>query len=512
MRKRIYQWHRTLSLIIALPVLLWAGSGIMHPLMTNIRPRVAAQSIPPQPIDTSLINITLEEALRINHIDRFQSVRIVYIGAQQFYQLKVPGFPRLEYLSTQNGRRLQKGDELYARWLARQFLEGRKKDAMHPVMNMVIPAVHMSAEDCCSNATAAVLDDNGGASIKYVEFQEQFGKEYKYINRLLPVYKVGFDRADSIRVYVETGQDRFAFAMDKNRAVFDQLFSLFHTLGWLDMLGSFKHVIEGAIMLMAFCTTLMGLYIFFTTRSKTPNGNPVMRARRNHRRTSLVASLFTLLFTFSGGYHAFSKIAPEDIGRYAAQNSFRSTDTRPDMPQLLKATEGRPLNNIGLVKYRDTIYWQLYTRDTAGQRIRYVRAADYQTLPNGDETYARYLASVFSGHNDNAKSAAFVTRFAGEYGFVNKRLPVWRIDYGGNERYYIETSTGRLAARMDNGSLAEGYSFALLHKHEFMAWAGKPVKDASTIFWAATQIAMVLVGLLLYIRMKQRRAGTDSKK
>jgi len=36
MRKNIYKWHRTLSLIIALPVVRWAASGFMHPIMTNI--------------------------------------------------------------------------------------------------------------------------------------------------------------------------------------------------------------------------------------------------------------------------------------------------------------------------------------------------------------------------------------------------------------------------------------------------------------------------------------------
>jgi hypothetical protein len=41
MKKKIYQWHRTTSLIIAIPVILWAASGFMHPIMTTIRPKVA---------------------------------------------------------------------------------------------------------------------------------------------------------------------------------------------------------------------------------------------------------------------------------------------------------------------------------------------------------------------------------------------------------------------------------------------------------------------------------------
>jgi hypothetical protein len=52
--------------------------------------------------------------------------------------------------------------------------------------------------------------------------------------------------------------------------------------------------------------------------------------------------------------------------------------------------------------------------------------------------------------------------------------------------------------------MAEGYSFSLLHKHHFMDWGGKSVRDFSTMFWAAMQVAMVLVGLILYIKWRKR--------
>ncbi|HSC38876.1 MAG TPA: hypothetical protein VLD19_13435, partial [Chitinophagaceae bacterium] len=328
--------------------------------------------------------------------------------------------------------------------------------------------------------------------------------EYKYINRLLPVYKVSFDRPDGIRIYVETGQDRFAFAMDNKRAVFDRLFTFFHTLGWLDALGRFKHVVEGLIMAMAFFTTVMGLCIFFSTKTKKPQGNALLKARRNHRWTSVIVSLFALMFTFSGGYHAFSKLAPDDTGRYCVQNIFHPEDVQLDMDRLQSAIgPGQAITNIGLVKYNGMAYWQVYQPASAPL---YVKAADYSLLDRGEEKYAQCLATVFSGHvpGDIIKTER-ITKFTDEYGFVNKRLPVWKISYRAHERYYVETSTGRLGTRINDAALVEGYSFALLHKHEFMAWAGKPVKDFSTMFWAAAQLAMVTVGLLLWARSRKRR-------
>jgi len=53
--------------------------------------------------------------------------------------------------------------------------------------------------------------------------------------------------------------------------------------------------------------------------------------------------------------------------------------------------------------------------------------------------------------------------------------------------------------------MLEGYSFAFLHKHEFLTPLGKGVKDFSTMFWAAAQIALVTVGLILFFKVKQRK-------
>ena len=61
--KNIYRWHRLLSLTIALPVVLSAGSGIMHPIMTNIRPSVATQGLIPASVDSGRVVLSLGAAL-----------------------------------------------------------------------------------------------------------------------------------------------------------------------------------------------------------------------------------------------------------------------------------------------------------------------------------------------------------------------------------------------------------------------------------------------------------------
>ena len=548
MRKNIYQWHRTLSLIIALPVVLWAASGFMHPLMTNIRPRVAQQTYTMPAIDTHYLLVPLQQALQKNGIDSIATVRIIQINGNCFYQLKIPGENILRYISTQSGNLLKDGDALYARYLASIFLQGAAKDSSHqgrllasldkpagivPNSTTTTAQETIPEHDCCINATASVVNNSKGAPVTNVQFLEHFDTEYKNINRLLPVYRVDFARPDGIRIYVETAQDRFGFAMDNKRAVFDKIFTLFHTMSWLDGLGKAKLAIEILIMLAAFLSTLMGIYIFFISKGKKVSGNKLVKARWNHRYTSIIASLFTLLFTFSGAYHAWEKFTPDTRDRYFVEPHFAAASIALNWNQLLSALKTTEyITNIGLVNINTTTYWQVYHAPARQRKpgsdkkpgsdfvknmmvpapdTWYVNTSDYSILPKGEQVYAAYMASQFSGHNADAiVQTTPVTKFEGEYGFVNKRLPVWKLSYAtnSNERFYVETSTGKLSVRVDDKDLAEGYSFSFFHKHHFMDFAGKAWRDFSTMFWAAMQVAMVAIGMVLYLRYRKRQQKT----
>ena len=694
-KSNIYKWHRSFSLVIAIPVLLWAASGFMHPLMTNIRPKIATQGLNPIPVDSSKIRVPLQAALRLHHLDSIANFRLVHIDTNWFYQVvpathhanpaapnsaghssidassnklshpsidagvNIPGGPIADYaanipiyLSCLNGNVLPAGDWLYAQYLARQFLEGTdpafnpasssdptsrlssdsasapaqpdtptnhspasthqhsrlapgssaqtgNHSAGHPP---AAPAAHPatsspaslsigytppSAHDCCGAATDCVLNPVKGAKVANVSLLKDYDPEYKSINKLLPVYRVSFNRPDGIRVYVETTRDRFAFAMDNRRFVFDRLFTLLHTWGWLDFLGKGKLVVEFTLVSMAFLTTLMGIYIFFTTKSKKGNGNKVAKARRTHRFTAITIALFTLLFTFSGAFHALSKFREDIRDRFFVSPSFASADLNFNFTQLQQAVAA-PITDIRIVHMSDGNYWQITTiasspasrqstssgtpspqqapsRPNSGQSssssqaspqqaspqpnsgqsppvssqpasimsspdthsrdlmkdpqaaapVTYIRTdSSYSILPEGEQKYARLLAATFSGQPlENSQTPVPVLRFSSEYNFADKRLPVWKVSFPtpDNQRYYVETSTGRLAKLVNDNSMIEEYSFAFFHKHEFMGWGGKGLKDFSTMFWALAQIAMVVIGLMLYFKGRLSSRKKSSK-
>lgn len=517
-RKNIYKWHRVSSLIIAIPVLLWAVSGFLHPVMTNIRPKVATQAIAVETPDSSRVRVALNEALLNNHIDSIYSARLVHIDTSWFYQVKTLKNDELQYYSTLTGNHLKKGDWLYAQYLAKIFLEGQSG---HDTTAVFVPAAASASHDCCDAAAACVLYNTHGASVAEVNRITAFDGEYKSINRLLPVYKVCFNREDGIRIYVETGRSRFAVAVDNKRAAFTRFFALVHTFGWLEWLGSGRLWVEIMLTLLALATTIMGLYIFCITGTKKAKGNPLLRARRNHRFTAIAASLFTLMFTFSGAWHAFDKLPGEAAEVHTALTAIPVTAIHGSF-STLQQMAGKPLSDIGLVQLDSVLYWQLYPvtanhkhqggkdlmkdAKVPASTVLYVRVADDRLLEKGDAVYAGYLAQRFSGNAPaDIAAATLITAFNGEYNFADKRLPVWKIQYHHTvARVYVETATGVLAKELTDKDVYEGYSFALLHKHHFMDVAGKSWRDGSTMLAAGLQILMVAVGVTFYFKRKKR--------
>ncbi|MCX6297909.1 MAG: PepSY domain-containing protein [Bacteroidetes bacterium] len=524
--KQIYKWHRKISIIIAIPVILWAASGFMHPIMTSFRPKMATQVLQPLAIDTHQIKLSLTEALQNNKIDSFTNFRFVHIDTNWFYQVQRGKNIEPIYLSTKTGKILRKGDWIYAQYLGKQFLEGQtnrsgKKDS-------TIAGV-AAMQDCCDAAAVCVLKNSIGAKVSEAKLVTSFNDEYKSVNKILPVWEVAFDRKDGIRIYVETTQDRFALAMDNQRAIFNQLFALIHTWGWLAFLGKGKLVVEITLNILALMTVVFGLIIFFKTKSKKANGNTVVKARKTHRITSICIAFFTLAFVFSGGYHAASKFKKNTCADYFDQHWFTTANTIIDLKGIQWALK-LPISNISLVHMKNGDFYQVNTISLHGNNSKpvakdmmkkmampvpttiYLHLPDLAILKQGETMYAHYLANQFSGNSENdILKTEVINKFAGEYGFINKLLPVTKVGYGKNlnERYYVETASGKLSVKINDLEMLEGYSFAFLHKHEFLTPLGKAVKDFSTMFWAAAQIALVTVGLMLFFKVQQRKKRVE---
>ncbi|MNE25411.1 hypothetical protein D3C80_1187410 [compost metagenome] len=368
-----------------------------------------------------------------------------------------------------------------------------------------------------------MLGDSTSKAVS-VELLKDFDEEYLAINRLLPVYKVSFDRADGIRLYVDATTDRLGLAMDNNRAIFHSFFRNFHSWEFLDHLGNFRLFTLTLIASIAFVTAILGIYITFITKSNKAksNQNSSVKYRRLHRQIAIVVSITTLMFTFSGAYHAIVKIEPDTRQNYFVKNDFNVTELKFDLDSVAKRYQ---VKNISIIKMNDTTYLRLscsadkgFNKEACCEKmsvaaskfglekkkdapvIHYLSLHSLTELANGDVQYARFMAEKFS-KNEDIVSVTPITEFKGEYGFINKRLPVYKVQYkaNDNERWYVEPSTGELAAKINDTNLREGLSFAMLHKFHFVDDIGKTTRDVLTVIAALGNLAVALIGIVLLV-------------
>jgi hypothetical protein len=137
----------------------------------------------------------------------------------------------------------------------------------------------------------------------------------------------------------------------------------------------------------------------------------------------------------------------------------------------------------------------------------YVMADTGQVWAQGDREFALQLGERFSGVSRTAvQSAEVVTRFGPEYDFRNKRVPVWRLNYGApvNATLFVDTATGVLADISLDSAKAERWSFSHLHKWNFLAMLGRPVHNGVV---SAFALAMLLVFGGLGLRMAWQARG-----
>ncbi|TDO71538.1 PepSY-associated transmembrane protein [Flavobacterium chryseum] len=509
-KQHMYKWHRTIGLITIIPVIFWTLSGLMHPFMAHFfKPEIAHEKLEPQTIDKNKLHFSIQEVLEKNEISQFKNFRIVSFNNATFYQIKTI-FGELIYFDTSNAKKLQNGDQKYAEWLSRYFLDDQK------------------------------------SAVKKSEVVTEFTSQYKYVNRYLPVYKLTFDREDAMQVYLETSSGKLATYNPTSRQAFIWFFDTFHNWSFIDAITNNSIRIITMIFLLSIIgfSALSGILIYgllWKQFKKTDNVAPKKGLRKYHRQIGIWVSLFILTFAFSGAYHATTKWTPYTLSQMVYEPTFKTKEISTANNAL--NLDWTRFQNASIITLNDTTYFRCQLlqkgkfktskadsnskwnkKADAKSEVIYINAATNKVVPNIDLQYAEFLAYYFT---DGAPKAAccemvessdepqtslenvklleskVLTDFESrEYGFVNKRLPVVKLVYDTPEKttYFIETATSRLAAIVKSSDMIEGYSFAILHKFLFMDWAGKNIRDLTMVLAALTILIVSILGFILFLK------------
>lgn len=487
-------WHRWLGMLTCVGILLWATSGISHPIMSRLQPKPVAFSAPTAQFDLSQSQF-VKSVLAQHGISAVSHISLAQFAGASYYRVSVDNQLPARYFNVDDGAELIDGDALYARYLAQ----------------------HFTGQDA--------------ESITNVELITTFSDDYHEVNRLLPVWRVEFAGDQHLRAYIDTEQSRLATLVNDTRYWLTQVFQFGHN--WSFLKGS--PVSQVTIAAIVLCTVLTsafsGFYLYFKLgkAKQRLTGKPL---RNWHRRLGLIVSLSALIFASSGLFHLIMSYQQQ---RNAIESAIEMVSVNQLNEQAWQQVIAKPLAKLDLLSYAKKPYWYALPTSTDGKNQQpvsqvaalakekveaaqhnhhphepaseaiqpYVLAADIESANmNRIEDLVKLKAVNIAKTTDSAvERMEWITQFENEYGFIFKRIPVIKVQMNDvdNTRYYIEPATGILSAKVRDIDGVEGFVFAYLHKWSFN-FINKDLRDILVSLFALGNILVAVIGFIMFFR------------
>ena len=476
MKISVLKLHRALALFGFAAMLLWGASGLLHPGLTTF---VVQQAVfaPPQRALNLNQALPFQQLLKQTGIEQAQSVRLAVGESANLLQVTESQFAPRRYFDLNTGLELPNHDPVYAAFLARHYLN--------------VPY----------------------AEIAKVERIDTFSNDYPSVNRLLPVYRVQFDRPDGLNAYVYTETASLAAVSDNTKHRVQTAFQWLHTWSWMPKAAETPRVLLIAMLVgVLFMMACSGLAMLVLIRRKVRAAG----AKGWHRIAGYVLVVPVLMFSFSGVYHVVQHGWPEEQSKLAMRPAiqlqnldFAIHSSWAEITRDLQVT-GLSLvaNQNGELLYRLALPNPKNGLPDNAQAIRtarfdgvqptgpavYLNAKTGILWQDGDREMAHQLAQLHTGlPREAVQQVSLVTRFGGDYDFRNKRLPVWKFEYGAplNASVFVDTATGVLADITLNSAKPEIWSFSMLHKWSFLGGLGRNVQNI--VMCVVVVLAMVMM-------------------
>ncbi|MBB5211015.1 PepSY-associated TM helix domain-containing protein [Microbulbifer hydrolyticus] len=491
LKKQWLDWHNKLGWWALAGILVWAISGITHPMMAWFGPSAAKFFPPSVSLDASELG-KLPALLADG--DKVSGARVVKLvpgaGAPLLQVTDSETDPR-RYYRLDSGREVIDGDQNQARWLA-AYYSGRPLE-----------------------------------QIADIRLQTGFDNAYPSVNRLLPVYRVQFQGDDDLTLFIHTETAALASMTDSSKTLLQGLFRQLHTFAWLDDLEYGRLILIGLLMLTLTAFAATGLALVFALKQrKIQDGK-----RRYHRLLGYVLWLPLLGWSASGFYHLLQSSLVEPVQGLRLGEAGEYRNLTEDFAWV-KTLDGRAINSLSLIRGADGV--PLYrvglapaesaAPGTRNQRFDgrpseagslFVDARSGRLLEDfGDREQAQLLAARLAGvASQDIADMKLVTRYGPGYDFRNKRLPVWQVDVANDENtmLFVDPVTGVLADQSRSIDRAERLSFSLLHKWNHLTpFTGRQARDLMIVATLLVLLASsVIGGVMLAGRRKKRARGRN---
>lgn len=482
----LFRYHRWFGVVSCLVVILWGASGVMHPIMSRINPTPVNMQ-PPSAVPMLHVAQTPATVLSKAGIKSVVNVRVMAWDGQTYYQATLPEQAARRYFEVNSGSEIAGGDVKYAEYLARHFTGDQQ------------------------------------SKLKSISLVTMFDEDYLDINRLLPVYRVDFQRDDGLRAYVETNPPRVSALVDNRKALLGSLFRWMHNWDFMREVDTLRMVLISGFLGAALLSAISGIWMYGFMWRRGSLHKHHLPLRRWHRSVGIIISLSSLMFVVSAEWHLLGSERRTVLPVLQGQIPVGEL-TLPAVIQhgawggvnMLEA-EGKlayqlfPVQQNGLKPSAEHDHSAAPTQGKNPQVV-YVDAQS-TLLDDAARNHAIWLAGQFSGlPSTQVSDTSIIRRFEGEYGFLNKRLPVWKVGYNTPEHltYYVETSSNALAVMVRDSDRAEGWSFSYLHKYHWLDFAGKDVRDLVMGLFGFGNLLIAVLGLWMFTRRYTKFTGKVS--
>lgn len=225
---KIRQLHRWIGLIFSISILMSAGSGVLHNVMSRTQPPPPQARPGGHGLDIAKIKAPVSEALmKFQKPDlEVQAISIRSIGGDPWYQIIAEGVVKPLYVSAVTGEVGTEEDEIYASQIAADYL--------------------------------------GGKPVRKTDYLTGFNQEYINIFRILPVYRFDAEDGRGTRVYISTMTGSITRFTDKQKQLEANIFTNVHKLGFIsnhDLRDLILTTTTGGVFLVA----VLGIILFFMT-------------------------------------------------------------------------------------------------------------------------------------------------------------------------------------------------------------------------------------------------------
>lgn len=469
MRKTLLRWHRPLAMIAAIPVLAWTLTGLLHPVMSRWQPSAVAMKPPAEMLappsglawsDLPAPAQTLPAALPLRELRALT-------WQQKPYWMAQTATGERRYFHASSGQPANIEQALVVA-LARHYTGSQK-----PVLSL--REVHA------------------------------FDDEYAFVSRYLPVWRVAFDQPDGLVAFIEPRSLLLTGLTDTWKTRFSWMFSNLHSWKWWRHEPS-RDIAMAVFLSAASLLVLSGLVRAATTKSGLQAG----WLQRWHRRIGWTVAAAALAWLCSGLFHvlAINKGRPA-FATYPLQLAFTPAELVQKAPAAID-TQAR----VKVLATPDGPLWHWHFLQLPGASAAMpAEHAEHQHKPAAPtlrEAYVSartgqivqpqdYVRALTAGVAAGATGLTYepVTKFTDEYGFVQKRLPVYKVQFASADHLavYVDPVDAAVAAVVRDLDRVEGFSFAYLHKVHWLDALGKDVRDAVMGLFALLIFAMTTVGL-----------------